>query len=46
MALSESERRLKSAQGMAHVGNWEIDLSTNLLWASEECFGIYGLGNR
>ncbi len=42
-ALRESEFRLKRAQAMAHVGNWELDLSTRMIWASEEAFQIYGI---
>lgn len=42
-ALKESECRLLAAQKMAHVGNWELDLETNLVWASEESFHIYGI---
>lgn len=43
-ALRDSEFRLKRAQAIAHVGNWELDLSTRKLWASEEAFRIYGIG--
>ena len=42
-ALRQSEFRLKRAQAMAHVGNWELDLSTRMMWASEEAFQIYGM---
>jgi len=42
-ALEESERRLTVAQSIAHVGDWEIDLKTNQIWASEEAYRIYGL---
>jgi diguanylate cyclase (GGDEF)-like protein/PAS domain S-box-containing protein/putative nucleotidyltransferase with HDIG domain len=41
--LKESETRLISAQSIAHVGNWELDLATNTIWASEEAFNIYGI---
>jgi PAS domain S-box-containing protein len=43
LALRESERRLRQAQAIAQVGNWEIDLAAQTLWASEEAFRIYGL---
>jgi PAS domain S-box-containing protein len=43
IGLRESEKRLKSAQAMAHVGNWEIDLGTQKIWGSEEAFRIYGV---
>jgi len=41
--LKESERRFISAQLVAHVGNWELNLSTRKIWASEEAFNIYGI---
>ncbi len=42
-ALQESEERLKKAQAMAHVGNWDLDLQTKNIRASEEALRIYGL---
>ncbi|MHB9097408.1 MAG: PAS domain-containing sensor histidine kinase, partial [Syntrophales bacterium] len=42
-ALQESEERLRKAQVIAHVGNWEIDLRTKKIWGSEEAFRIYGI---
>ena len=42
-ALKENEERLRKAQAIAHVGNWEIDLRTKKIWASEEAFRIYGI---
>jgi PAS domain S-box-containing protein len=42
-ALRASEERLRNAQTMAHVGNWELDLQTNNMWGSEEAFRIYGI---
>ncbi|TGE33531.1 EAL domain-containing protein [Desulfosporosinus sp. Sb-LF] len=44
--LKESERRLNRAQALAHVGNWEIDLATKTVWASEETFNLYGLNRE
>ena len=41
--LKESEKRLIAAQKMAHVGNWELNLTTKEMWASEEAFNIYGI---
>ncbi len=38
-----SEGRLKRAQAMARTGNWEIDLKTKQVWASDEAYRIYGL---
>ncbi|MFH1035198.1 MAG: PAS domain S-box protein [Pseudomonadota bacterium] len=41
--FSEAERRLSTAQGVAHIGSWELDLDTGLMWGSEEAIRIYGL---
>jgi two-component system cell cycle sensor histidine kinase/response regulator CckA len=41
--LKTSEDRLKKAQTMAKVGNWEYDISTGKVWGSEEAFRIYGI---
>jgi PAS domain S-box-containing protein len=42
-ALRTSEARLKKAQAMAKVGNWEYDIATGKVWGSEEAFRIYGI---
>ncbi len=42
-ALQISETRLKKAQAMAKVGNWEYDIATGKVWGSEEAFHIYGI---
>ncbi|HYW84124.1 MAG TPA: PAS domain-containing protein, partial [Spirochaetia bacterium] len=39
--MRESEARLREAQRIAHIGNWERDLLTNTLSWSEEIFGIF-----
>ncbi len=41
-ALLEREERLKRAQAMAHIGNWEMDKGDSTVWASEEFFKIFG----
>ena len=43
MALKESEARLKKAQTVAKLGNWEYDISTGKVWGSEQAFRIYGI---
>ncbi len=40
--LFKSEQRLQKAQSIAHVGNWELDLSSSELWGSDEALRIYG----
>ena len=42
-ALRESEARLKKAQSVANLGNWEYDISTGKIWGSEQAFRIYGI---
>ncbi|MGO9138478.1 MAG: PAS domain S-box protein, partial [Syntrophales bacterium] len=41
--LIESEGRLMQAQAIANLGSWEIDLTKQTMWASEEAFRIYGM---
>jgi diguanylate cyclase (GGDEF)-like protein/PAS domain S-box-containing protein len=41
--LQESETRLLLAQKISQVGNWELDLANQTLWASDECLRIYGV---
>ncbi len=36
-------RRLETAQSMARIGNWELDLASNRLWWSDEIYRIFGL---
>jgi len=42
-AIRKSQRQLKEAQRLAHVGNWELDAATETLTWSEELFRIFGL---
>ncbi len=42
-ALRESETRLNKAQEIAHLGSWELDLSTGRLTWSDEVYRIFGL---
>lgn len=44
LKLRESEVRLRKAQDVANVGNWEIDIDSQMLWASSIASQIYGLG--
>lgn len=41
--LAESEKQLAKAQQVAHMGNWELNFSTNNLRWSDETFRIHGL---
>jgi len=40
-ALQASEARLREAQRLARIGNWELDLTTNALYWSDEIFRIF-----
>lgn len=40
LALVESERKLREAQALAHIGHWEVNLTTGRLTCSEEVYRI------
>ena len=42
-ALQQSEDNLRRAQGVAHVGSWNLDMPTNTLVWSEETYRIFGM---
>jgi PAS domain S-box-containing protein len=42
-SLRESEAMLQKVQGVAHLGSWEIDLTTKTVIASDEAHRIYGI---
>jgi len=45
-SLLQSESRLKEAQAIAHLGNWEVNFETGIaLWSDETC-RIYGLSPK
>jgi signal transduction histidine kinase len=41
-ALTQSEQRLKQAQSIARVGNFEYDITSGQIWGSEEALRIFG----
>ena len=41
--LRDNEKRLKTAEKIAHIGNYEIDIKTGKAIWSEETFRIFGL---
>jgi len=45
-ALRRSEASLKRSQEIAHLGSWELDLTTNRLTWSDEVYRIFGLRPR
>jgi PAS domain S-box-containing protein len=44
--LKESEKGLSEAQKMAHMGNWEWNLTTGELHGSDETYCIFGLTSQ
>jgi PAS domain S-box-containing protein len=42
-SLEYSENRLKQAQAVAHIGNWELDFKTGIAAWSDEACRIYGV---
>ncbi len=42
-ALKKSEARLREAEQVARLGHWELDLTTNRLYWSDEVYRIFGL---
>ncbi|WDP92539.1 MAG: response regulator [Desulfobacter sp.] len=44
--LKLSEKRLKEAQRLAHIGNWELDLEQNRLFWSDEIYHIFGINKE
>lgn len=40
--IIQSEARLKEAQAIAHIGNWEIDMLSSIHLWSDECYKIFG----
>lgn len=42
-ALKNSEFKLREAQAVAHISNWEIDMVTSISTWSDEFYRIYGL---
>ena len=41
--LQRVRDRLLDAQQVAHIGSWEWDVTTNVVWWSEELYRIYGV---
>ncbi len=41
--IMENQNRLKMSQALGLIGSWEYNLTTGIIWGSEEGFRIYGL---
>lgn len=44
--LIQSEARLKEAQALSHISNWELDLNTGITIWSDEFFNILGFNQN
>jgi PAS domain S-box-containing protein len=42
LALQASKRRVREAQALAHLGNWQVDLDSGAIYWSEEVYRIFG----
>lgn len=42
-ALKRSQKILRKAESIAHVGNWEFDIKKNVFLFSDEMYAIYGI---
>ncbi len=40
-AIKKSEKALKEAQALAHLGSWELDINNNDLYWSDEIYSIF-----
>ena len=40
--IKDSEKKLKEAQAIAHIGHWELDINSNSLYWSDEIYDIFG----
>jgi len=41
-AILDNQVRLQMSQAIGHVGSWEYDMKTKLIWGSQEALRIYG----
>jgi len=42
-ALLKSEARLREAQKIGRIGNWDLDMESGSLWWSDEVYELFGL---
>ncbi|WP_395054669.1 PAS domain S-box protein [Polaromonas sp.] len=42
-ALQQALGRLRSAQRIGRIGNWDFDIASNRVWWSDETYDIYGV---
>ena len=41
--LKQNEERLRKSQKIAKAGSWEIEAGSEMVWASDEAFNLFGL---
>ncbi len=46
MQLRELQRKLLNAQRLGRIGNWELNLTTNQFWWSDEVYELYGVARE
>jgi PAS domain S-box-containing protein len=44
--LTRSQERLRRAQRVGHIGTWEVDTDTMMVWGSGEAYQLFGLEPR
>jgi PAS domain S-box-containing protein len=44
--LRQQDQRLIEAQRIGHVGSWELDFETSVVFCSDECWRMFGLEPR
>ncbi len=44
--LAETGNRLREAQKIARLGNWEINVTTGCMWCSDEVYSLLGISDR
>ncbi|MES2686940.1 MAG: PAS domain S-box protein, partial [Pseudomonadota bacterium] len=42
-ALQQARGRLRTAQRIGRIGNWDFDIASNRVWWSDETYDIYGV---
>ena len=41
--LKQNEERLRRSQEIAQAGSWELEMGSNMIWASDQAFRLFGL---
>ncbi len=46
IALKSSEERLRHSQEIANAGSWEMETGSNMVWASDQSFKLFGISTN